>query len=333
MNFWIFAVALLAIPAAVISWPFFAGSKRERLIGLMLLVLMPLAGLVLYGQIGNPVAINPPPVTVTKQASMDVLLADLQQRMAENPDDPDGWMILGRSLKSMRRYAEAVDALTNARRLRPDNALIMVELAEASLYASGKPEISEDIRQLLETALEIDPFQQKGLWLLGMAASNEGDYEHATALWQKLLNQVEPGSGIAQTVNQQIEQAQIRMGEPLASAGLNIPVNISMADEHTGPLPAQAVLFVFAHPDTRGGMPLAVKRINTPSFPLTLNLTDQDLLRPGTSLQSFEQLTISARISMSGVASSASGDLQANVITFSTRDIPEIALHIDQRIP
>ena len=52
---------------------------------------------------------------------MDELVASLQQRMAENPDDPEGWLILGRSLKTMQRYAEAETALTNANRLVPDN--------------------------------------------------------------------------------------------------------------------------------------------------------------------------------------------------------------------
>ena len=145
MNFWIFAVALLAIPAVVISWPLFTGSNREKMLAVWVLVLIPLAGLLLYQQIGTPKAINL--VTVkpqqqattqapneaqphdTQQGQMDELVANLQQRMEENPDDPEGWLILGRSLKTMQRYAEAETALSNAYRLLPDNALVMVELA------------------------------------------------------------------------------------------------------------------------------------------------------------------------------------------------------------
>ena len=60
MNFWIFAVALLVVPAAVISWPFLTGSAKERLVGLAVLLVMPLAGLLLYQNIGTPAAINLP---------------------------------------------------------------------------------------------------------------------------------------------------------------------------------------------------------------------------------------------------------------------------------
>ena len=80
-------------------------------------------------------------------------------------------------------------------------------------------------------------------------------------------------------------------------------------------------------------MPLAVKRVAAQGFPISLNFTDADLLRPETSLESFDQLDISARISMSGVANSASGDLQANLVTLDTKSVSVIALHLDQRVP
>ena len=211
MNFWIIAVAMLAIPAAVISWPFFAGSAQERFIGMTVLLLIPLAGLFLYQNIGAPEAINMPAVAArpstqaqqphsSQQQQMNEMVAQLQQRMTENPDDPEGWVILGRSLKTMQRYAEAVTALTNANRLTPDTPLIMVELAEATLFASGKPEITADVRQLIEAALAIDPQQQKGLWLLGMAAASDGDEAQAIAVWQRLLSLLDPASGAAGTV-------------------------------------------------------------------------------------------------------------------------------------
>ena len=106
---------------------------------------------------------------------MDELVAALQQRMNANPDDPEGWLILGRSLKSMQRYAEAETALTNANRMIPNNPMIMVELAETLLFNSGKPEVSVEARQLLEAALAIDPNHQKGLWIMGMASAQDGD--------------------------------------------------------------------------------------------------------------------------------------------------------------
>lgn len=352
MNFWIYAIALLAIPAAIISWPLLAGTAKERISGLLVLLLMPMIGLVLYQSIGTPAAINLP--TVVKQESsgnqgphspqqpdMYEMVAQLQQRMAEDPDNAEGWLILGRSLKAMQRYDEAKAALTNANRLLPGVPLIMVELAEAILFNSGKPEITAESRQLIESALSIDPQQQKALWLLGLAAAQEGEKEHAAELWNRLLTLLDPASAAAITVAQQVEMLQngppLQPAEKPAINGISIPVTVTIADELAEGLGSEvsnnAVLFVFIHPAGTKGMPLAVKRLDAMRFPRSIQISDADLLRPGGSLLDFDKLDISARISMAGVAIAASGDYQANQITLDTKSIDAIALHLDQRVP
>ena len=362
MNFWIIAVVLLAVSAAAISWPLFTGSTKDRITAILVLLVIPVSGLVLYQNIGTPEAIGlpaarPQQTAQTQQphssqaAEMEVIVAELQQRMAENPDDPEGWLILGRTLKTMQRYAEAITALSNANRLVPGTPLIIIELAEAKLFASEIPEITAEIKQLIESALAIDPHQQKGLWLLGMAAAEEGDEALAIDTWQKLLNQLDPASGSATRVAEQIEMAQARLGQattevaetkietaetPIAAATVaesGIPVTITIADDLADSVPGNAALFIFVHPAGGAGMPLAVKRVVARGFPISLNLSDADLLRPGTLLQDVEQLDISARISMIGNANAASGDFQAAKATLDTKAVKPIALHLDQRVP
>ena len=119
----------------------------------------------------------------------------------------------------------------------------------------------------------------------------------------------------------------------VVAAEFGIPVNISIAEDLATTIPPTASLFVFIHPAGTAGMPLAVKRLAPQGFPLSLNFNDADLLRPGMSLEDFEQLDISARISMSGVANAASGDYQATLATLNTKSISAIALHLDQRVP
>lgn len=380
MNFWIYAIALLAVSAAAVSWPLFAGAAKEKITGLFVLLILPLAGILMYQAIGTPEAINIPSAAVAQrteqqspahseqQGQMEELVASLQQRMNENPDDPEGWLILGRSLKTMQRYADAEIALGNANRLVPGNPAIMIELAETMLFTSGQPEVSDEARQLIEAALAIDPNQQKGLWIMGMASAQEGDDTQAIVYWQKLLGLLEPASGPHQAVTEQIEMAQTRMGqppvatqtaaaeptvepaveEPVAAAppmtkpaetsppvteGFGIPVTVSIGDGLSAAIPSSAALFIFIHPSGAAGMPLAVKRLAPRGFPMTLNFTDADLLRPGGSLQDFEKLDISARISMAGIANGASGDIQANRVTVDTNNVSAIALNLDQRVP
>jgi len=377
MNFWIFSITLLIASAAIVGWPLFTGSVKDKITGLFILLMLPLAGLLMYQGIGTPEALNLPPAMAaqqsaqqqsahsTQQGQMDELVASLQQRMVENPDDPEGWIILGRSLKTMQRYAEAETALKNANRLVPDNPSVMVELAETMLFTSGQPAVSGEARGLIEAALAIDPDQQKGLWIMGMAYAQEGDDTQALAHWQRLMGQLDPASEPYQSVSQQIRLAQTRLGQPEATqdavvetvaeapkaamppaavpvttkpaatppAGFGIPTTITLGEGVTESFPPRATLFIFIHPAGGAGMPLAVKRLAPQGFPMSLNFTDADLLQPGGSLQAFDLLDISARISIAGVANVASGDIQANRVTVNTKNISAIALHLDQRVP
>ena len=372
MNFWIYAIALLAVSAAVISWPLIRGTARDRIMGLFIVLIIPLGGIILYQNVGTPAAINlaaakpqqaaqEQPGHATEQGQMDALVTSLQQRMEQNPDDPEGWLILGRSLKTMQRYAEAQTALANANRLVPGNPMIMIELAEAGLFASGQAQISPQGRQLVESALAIDPDQQKGLWLMGMASAQDGNEAQAIVYWQRLLGQLDPESGGARSVTQQIEMAQTRLGQDVTPAveaepavseavatvpavtkpatqapaveGFDIPVTITISDDLAGAMPTSAALFVFIHPAGAVGMPLAVKRLAPQGFPLSLHFSDADLLRPGMSLENFEKLDISARISMSGIANANPGDYQATLVTLDTKTVAAIALNLDQRVP
>jgi cytochrome c-type biogenesis protein CcmH len=372
MNFWILAVVLLAITAILISWPLITGGAKEKVIAFSIVLMTPLAGILLYQSIGTPEASNMGPATpqvadrqqaaphADQQGELDGLVASLQQRLNENPDDPQGWLILGRTLKTMERYAEAETALANANRLIADNPMIKVELAESMLFASGQPTVSPAARRLIEEALEIDPEMQKGLWLMGMAYSQDGDQANAIAYWQKLMGLLDPASGAASAVTQQIERARQSMGgatapvmaaapqprpaepeparlepvpAPQTDGAFRIPVTITLPAELAGPMPPSAALFVFVHASGGAGMPLAVKRLSPGALPLSLQLTDDDLLRPGMSLADFEKLDVSARISMSGVANAASGDYQANRATVDTKAVSAIALNLDQRVP
>ena len=363
MNFWIIAVVLLIVSAAAFAWPLFAGSGKDRVTSILIMLVVPVAGLALYQAVGTPEAIGNPaaqsqqaehaqqPHNMTGQGDMDALLQQLNQRLAEDPNNPDGWLILGRTLKTQQRYAEAEEALEKANQMIPNTPMIMVELAEARLFASGNPVITDDIKQLLEAAIAIDPHQQKGLWLLGMAAAEEGDNATAIAHWESLLALLEPGSPSAQRVTEQIATAGGMPAEapaetapaavepaaatpaPAAAAEPGIPVTISIDGELAPAVPGNAVLFVFVHPAGGAGMPLAVKRLAASGFPMSLNFTDADLLQPGASLQDFEQLDISARIALGGSVNATPGDIQANKVTVETKAAGPIALHLDQPIP
>ena len=132
--------------------------------------------------------------------------------MRENPADLEGWMLLGRSYKSLQRYPEARMALAKARELAPNDPLVAVELAEAMIFTSGPEEIGGPIREILEEAVAAEPQLQKGLWLLGIVAVEAGQDQKAIEYWERLMPLLDPASAVYASVQQQLDMARGRLG-------------------------------------------------------------------------------------------------------------------------
>lgn len=86
-----------------------------------------------------------------------------------------------------------------------------------------------------------------------------------------------------------------------AEGGSPIQGRIEIAPALTGARPANGVLFVIARPQgARGGPPLAVLRIPSPSFPLEFSIGPDDVMIP--SMQFEGAISLSARLDADGNA-------------------------------
>jgi len=127
----------------------------------------------LYAAIGNPgtesqtrTAENPgmmsAPVGATttgdKAASVETLLAGLEQRLSANPDDGKGWLLLAKSYEHMGKDADAADAYAKAVALGvTDEALGARLSANEPAAAAGAAEIRGHLRLYQSAADQIDP--------------------------------------------------------------------------------------------------------------------------------------------------------------------------------
>jgi cytochrome c-type biogenesis protein CcmH len=243
MLFWILAAVLLAVATLLTCLPLLQKKTGWTPIALALVFALPVGALMLYQQVGTPEAIGlsgtpQPRVHTGAEAAggeIDELVEKLRARLDESPESLEGWVLLARTLKTMQRYPDALEALETAKRIAPDDPFVTVELVEAQLFMSQGGVISEDMISQLQFALGQDPGQQKALWLLGVAAAQAGEDEAAVTYWETLLEQVEPDSPIRPSVQQQIDAAQGRLGIEVQS-----PAPGAMA-EQAMPHPAPAM--------------------------------------------------------------------------------------------
>ena len=104
--------------------------------------ILPAAAIAVYFAVGAPGAINPPAAASTAAGPHDATelaaAADqLKVRLEREPDHPEGWVLLGRTLASLRRFGEAREAYGRAIALKPDEPGLHAELGEVLVLATG----------------------------------------------------------------------------------------------------------------------------------------------------------------------------------------------------
>lgn len=302
---------------------------------------VPVMAVSIYLAVGNPTAIDPAAQAPQQaaaphgqngadmQAQIEAMVGKLAQRLQDNPSDIEGWVMLGRSFSVLGRYDEAVAAYEKSIQFVGEDATLLTDYADAIAMASGES-LEGKPMELLQKALNIDPQNQKALWLLGTAYFERGDFTSSINLWKRLQQLIPPDSEDAQAMAANLAEAesyrqrQLRgefgpapTGATDAAAAAPVTKTVSQISGKVTLSPALAAkvapgdtLFVFARAVSGPPMPLAIIRTQAGSLPLEFKLDESQAMMPNMSLASFEQVVVGARISKSGDAMPKSGDLQ-----------------------
>lgn len=285
----------------------------------------------LYAALGTPTAVLPAKERAQAMAAdMSQLAAELAKKLERNPQNPDGWAMLARAYKNLERWDDAEKAFKRIGAALDSNAGLQAEYAELLLMKDGS--FGHKARQLVATALVQDPNNGLALFLGGSDAFDQGQMDVAAELWSRLLPQLEPESEDARMIESSLARARAAMPnaatvsktDPLNTAAVTNaatavadPKGISGRIELAPALAARVspgdTLFVFARNAGQSGMPLAALRIPATAFPLDFALDRRHALVPDTGLASADQVIVEARVSRSGNATPASGDLTGTI--------------------
>jgi len=272
---------------------------------------------------------------------MDQVTAQLEQRLAQNPGDVEGWRMLGRTYLVSNRIDQAVSAYEKASALTGGkDAAIELDLAEA-LVLSESPQAQERARGIIDAALAADDGNQKALWYSGVIASRSGDRETAIARFSKLLES-NPPPQIREILVAQLSELGVTvpgtesggapamgaagagmgggmggMGGSPATAGTSgrtLRLSVSLDPALAAKLQPGATLFVSAREPGIPGPPLAAVRISSDELPATVVLSDANAMIEGRNLSSVDDVELVARVAFGGTAVTQSGDLLGTAI-------------------
>ena len=289
-----------AVPEAVPA----RSASRALLITVALVV--PLCGAALYAVVGTPGAIGPredPHAFDEKQ--LVTLVERLAARMRENPDDPEGWKLLGRSYAALGKFPEAFDAYTKAALRKPRDAGLLADMAD--VLATMRPtRLQGEPEKLVLRALEIDPQNLKALALAGTAAFDRKDFDGAVRHWSRMLALVEPNSEDARQIQASINEAKSLSGAPVRALNGRVSISKKVAAQAN----PDDTVFIFARAVEGPPMPLAVKRVQVRDLPLEFSLDDSMAMAPGMNLSAHPRVVVGARVSKRGTPTPQPGDLQ-----------------------
>lgn len=290
-----------------------ASRSEGRWMAAVLVIAIPLVAASLYWTLGNFQSISQVQQTAAapELEQMKKMVEGLAERLAKQPDDAQGWTMLGRSYKYLQQYPKAVEAFGRAYQLLGEQPEIMLLYADALAFANdeqldGKP------AELVFKALALEPENLTGLWMGGMAKAQTGDLPAAMGLWKKLEARLPPGSESQQEIQVLLTKLASQLPEGAAqteSVAASIEVQVSLAPELQASVSPADTVFIYAQALSGAKMPLAIVRKQVSELPLTVNLTDALAMMPAMKLSNFEQVKLLARISKSGDAMQQPGDL------------------------
>ena len=327
--------------------------------GPLLLVALgvPLVAVLLYLQLGTPAALQPGAQTAalppghaggdTSAATMEQLVAGLAAKLQQEPQNAEGWFMLGRSYMSMGRYPEAANAFKQVLNLVGDEPAVMFRYADALAMAQGGKLAGEPFA-LIKRALELSPDDKTGLWLAGLGYEEQGEYEQAVKHWRKLEMMLQDDPASQNEVRNLIARAEQKLGRPVTvettptpapakppavASGVALKVMISLDAALKDKVSPDDTVFIFARAVEGPPMPLAAMRKKVRDLPLTVTLNDSMAMMPQLKLSNFSEVKVGARISKSGAPRAQSGDLQGEVSPVKTDSKTTIEVNINQLIP
>ncbi len=313
---------------------------NSRPVALAIAIIVPTISVLIYWQIGNPLAMTQPTVdSMSAQGgpedahssadALEGLVERLKQKMEQNPNDGVGWGLLARSYVGLERYGEAVAIYEKAVGLMPDDAQLLADYADTlgvvhGRKLEGKPEV------LIQQALKIDPRNVKALMLSGTVAFTRKDFARAAKDWElareNLPADIDPE--MTQQLMAAIAEAQSQLGggqkampafadasapgKPTGQARQTRTIRgtVTMAPDLVGKASPTDTLFVFARETTGSPMPVSIVRATRKDLPFTFQLDDSTSPMPSRKLSSAGPVVIVARLSKSGQAMPQNGDLE-----------------------
>lgn len=293
--------------------------RRSNKIAISLLIVgLPLSAIGFYFLAGTPEAIELNTIQASESLTpgqINSAIADIEQRLIDNPDDLEAWKVVARTYMALGEYAKAENAYQQILKLEGDSAETYAALADTSgLKANGQ--ITDQAMSFAIKALGLNPNNRQALWLAGLGSAQRSNMADARQYWGNLVPLLDSVPQQQQELRDIIAQSFQEAGEQQATSPTanRLSVTVSLSPEMAALADPNDVVFVFAKAKQGPPAPLAAKKLRVSDLPMTLSLSDSDAMIAQLTISKFEDIVVSARVSKSGQPIPQNGDLESKSV-------------------
>lgn len=243
---------------------------------------------------------------VLTEQKVELTLNDLEKNI---PEDPFLWFRMGEIYEKLQWYPQAQLAFEKAFVLSPDNRDIQIKYAYASAFAN-KGRLDEDALRVTQTLLANNPQDDAARNLLAMNYLQQGDSLNAGFIWQKMLSESGHIAKERLAILKAHQQAmKVSYENPIENTPLifaSVQLDETLASQTDGEWP----VFIMAKKTQQSGPPLAVTRMKVSDLPAIVVLSKEQAMRGDVTLDSGQDIIVTARVSKKLSPIASKGDLE-----------------------
>lgn len=160
---------------------------------------------------GQSIGTTNPAASGQQLADVDTMISGLAKRLESNPNDGEGFRMLGWSYLMTGHPDKAIAPYKRALALLPDNAGVHAGYGEA-LVGLAKGKVTDEARAEFAKAVALDPAEPRARNFLAMWDAQHGKEKAALDKWIALANSGPADAPWQADVRRQIETTSARLG-------------------------------------------------------------------------------------------------------------------------
>lgn len=265
------------------------------------------------------------------------LISAMQTNVYRHADDPKRWLRLSEVFIALKAPEPALEALSRAYRLNPDDEQIAITYAQTSFFSQNGM-LDAPTREVLNHILANTPDHQGAQMLMAMGEMRAGNYAQARHWVDILKAEIGAKSGDHSKALQSLNDLEKTINEREAQGEQAFTITVKVTPEMLGQIKKGDTLFVSIR-KLEGGMPIVAKKLSADSLGKDgsqIRISDNDSVMPtqklSTAIQSGQALAVTARVSHSGDAMPNSGDITSNPVPLDNKTAQAEVL-IDKVVP